>query len=444
VTATVPAGWTATPVGSTTIRTLPEDGKTTVTYHVTVPVDAAPGPATVTVTLTGTVNGKAKSVTQTQQVTVPFSSLAAADTVVGLSDNSNPGPGNFDGTGYSYSAQNLAAVGVTPGGTVHVGTATATFPSQAPGTPDAVTAGGQVVRFSGSGSALVILGSAHNGTGQGTMTVTFTDGTTTNVPISFADWYSNAGTGLSSIVATGQWNQPPGGIGAHDVSIYGEVYPIPADKTIADLTLPNVGNMNLFSVSTANPGPNPTAPQGVSFASAADTIALSDDSNPAVGNFDGAGNSFSAQKLAALGITPGGPVTVDGANLTFPAQAPGTPDAVSANGQTLAVDGTGHKLTLLTTADDGEVLAFLQVNYSDGTNAQFPVDVNDWYNNQPAAGGSLVATAIWNQQPGNDTPHDASLYGLTVDTGASNTKTIISMTLPHDTRLKFFSAAVHS
>jgi hypothetical protein len=289
------------------------------------------------------------------------------------------------------------------------------------------------------------VGAAHNGSGQGNMTVTFTDGTTTQVPISFNDWFNDAPTGLSTVVASTHWNQPPvGAIGDQVVGLYGEVYPIPADKTIADLTLPNVGNMNLFSISTANPGPNPTAPPGVSIASAADTVALSDDSNPAVGNFDGAGNSFSAQKLAALGIVPGGPVTVDGATLTFPAQAPGTPDAVSAKGQTLSLDGTGQKITLITTADNGEVLAFLQVNYSDGTNAQFPIDVNDWFDNQPTGGGSLVATAIWNQQPDNPTPHDASLYGLTVDTGAANTKQIISMTLPNDPRLKIFSAAVHS
>jgi beta-glucosidase len=445
ITATAPTGWTVTPAGGT-FGTIPQTGgNVTATFRVTVPTTAAAGPASLAFTLTGTVNHNPRSVTRTQHTTVPYASLTAAATVVGLSDNTNPSPGNYDGSGYSYSAQNLAAAGITPGGTVTVGTTTTTFPAQAPGTPDAINAAGQVVRFSGSGSALVILGSAHNGTGQGTMTVTFTDGTTTNVPISFADWYSNAPTGLSSVVASSHWNQPPtGGIGDHVVGLYGEVYPIPADKTIADLTLPNVGNLNLFSISTANPGPNPTAPAGVPFASAADTVAVSDDSNPAVGNFDGAGNSFSAQRLAALGITPGGPVTVDGATLTFPAQAPGTPDAVSAKGQTLTVDGTGHKLTLLTTANNGEILAFLQVNYSDGTNQQFPIDVNDWYNNQAAPGSSIVATTIWNQQPDNPTPHDASLYGLTIDTGASNTRTIVSMTLPTDNRLKFFSAAVHS
>ncbi|HEX3589504.1 MAG TPA: hypothetical protein VHV74_07715, partial [Pseudonocardiaceae bacterium] len=72
------------------------------------------------------------------------------------------------------------------------------------------------------------------------------------------------------------------------------------------------------------------------------------------------------------------------------------------------------------------------------------IDFNDWFNNTAAAGGSIVATSIWNQQPDNPTPHDASLYGYTVDTGATNPKTIISMTVPDDQRLKLFSAAVHS
>jgi beta-glucosidase len=444
VTAKLPAGWTATPT-SGGFGSIPQTGgNVSTTFRVAIPADATPGPATVAFTLTGTVDGQPRTVTQTQQVTVPFPSLTAADTVVGLSTNANPTEGNFDGTGFSYSADNLAAAGVTPGGTVKVGTATTTFPAQAPGTPDAVTAAGQVIKFSGSGSALVVLGAAHNGAGQGNMTVTFTDGSTATVPLSFADWFNDAPTGLSSVVASTQWNQPATGqLGPQVVGLYGEVFPIPADKTIAFLTLPNVGNLNLFSISTANPPPNPTAPAGESFAAAADTIAVSDDSNPALGNLDGAGNSFSAQRLAALGITPGGPVTVDGATLTFPPQAPGTPDAIAAAGQTLSLTGTGHKITLLTTANNGEVQGLLQVNFSDGTNQQVLVDVNDWFNNTPAAGGSIVATSTWNQQPDNPTPHDASLYGDTVDIGATTTKTIISMTLPSDSRLKIFSAAVH-
>jgi len=444
VAATVPAGWTATAVGPTSFGSVPQTGGVRfATFKITVPANATPGPTSVSFTLTGTVNGKPRSVVQTRTATIPFASLAAAATVVGLSHNDNVAAGNFDGSGYSFSAENLAAAGITPGGTFPVGTTTATFPSQAAGTPDAVTAAGQVIRMSGSGSAIVIVGSAHNGSGQGTMTVTFTDGTTTAVPVSFNDWFANAPTGLSSVVASTNWNQPPtGGIGNHVVGIYGEVYPIPAGKTIADVTLPNVGNLNIFSISTANPPPNPTAPAGVSFASAVNNVALSDNSNPAVGNFDGVGNSYSAQALAGFGITPGNPVNVDGSPVTFPAETPGTPDAVAATGQTLTVTGTGSKISMITAAHNGEILGFLQVNYSDGTNSLVPIDVTDWFNNTPGPGGSILATTTWNQLPSNPTPHDVSLYGLTVDTGSA--KTIISVTLPNDSRLIFFGAAVHS
>ncbi|HEX4725298.1 MAG TPA: glycoside hydrolase family 3 C-terminal domain-containing protein [Pseudonocardiaceae bacterium] len=443
VTANVPAGWTVTPA-SQSFGTIADTGGTEeAIFHVTVPATAAAGSATLSFVMTGTVNGQARSVTQSVNTTVPFASLAAAATIPGLSNNDDVAAGNFDGSGYSYSAQNLAAAGVTPGGTITVGTATATFPPQAPGTPDAVNAAGQVIRMSGSGSAIVIVGAAHNGTGQGTMTVTFTDGSSVDVPVGFADWYSDAPTGLSSVVVSSNWNQPPtGGIGDHVVGIYGEVYPIPADKTIADVTLPNVGNMNIFSISTANPGPAPTAPAGVSFDSAMNTVAVSDDSNPAVGNFDGSGNSFSAEALAGFGITPGGPVTVDGAPVTFPTEAPGTPNAVAATGQTLTVSGTGSRISMITSADFGDVLGFLQINYSDGTNSEVPIDVTDWFNNTPGTDGSILATTTWNQQPDNPTPHDVSLYGLTVNSGSS--KTIISITLPNDNRLKIFGAAVRS
>ncbi|GAB3980122.1 hypothetical protein GCM10029978_077340 [Actinoallomurus acanthiterrae] len=200
------------------------------------------------------------SATRTTRLNVPYASMAAAADVVGVTDNGDPGPGDFDGSGYSYSAQNLAADGVTPGGTVKVGAATTVFPAQAPGTPDAVSASGQVVKAGGTG-ALVVLGAAHNGAGRGTLKATFTDGTSADVPIAFADWYGNAPADLSSIVSTGRWNQPlTGGKGPHDVSLYGAVRPLPAGKTLAYVTLPAVGNLSLFSVTVDDSAA--TAPSG--------------------------------------------------------------------------------------------------------------------------------------------------------------------------------------
>ncbi|WP_433187263.1 glycoside hydrolase family 3 C-terminal domain-containing protein [Actinoallomurus sp. CA-150999] len=250
-----PAGWRVAPQTSH-IGTVQAGRRASRTFRVTVPAGAVQGATGLAVTLSGRVAGRRMSATRTTRLNVPYASMAAAADTVGVTANGDPGPGNFDGSGYSYSAQSLAADGVTPGGTVKVGTAATVFPAQAPGTPDAVSASGQVVKVGGTGRALVVLGAAHNGAGRGTLKATFTDGTSADVPIAFADWYGNAPADLSSIVSTGQWNQPiTGGKGPHDVSLYGEVRPLPAGKTLAYVTLPAVGNLSLFSVSVDDSAP---------------------------------------------------------------------------------------------------------------------------------------------------------------------------------------------
>ncbi|WP_460359744.1 glycoside hydrolase family 3 N-terminal domain-containing protein [Actinoallomurus bryophytorum] len=52
-----------------------------------------------------------------QTVTTPYGDWSAAFNNIGISDDSNPTSANFDGSGYSYSASQLAAVGIQPGKT---------------------------------------------------------------------------------------------------------------------------------------------------------------------------------------------------------------------------------------------------------------------------------------------------------------------------------------
>lgn len=250
VSVAAPAGWRVTSRTVTSTRVL-EPGKALLTrFAVAVPSAAKGGTYQVTVTARGTVAGRPVSTSHTVTVTVPYASLAAAYDTVGLTSNSNPVPGNWDPAGYSYSAENLAAKGVTPAGTVTVGGSKVTFPAQAPGTPDAVTARGQVIGVNASTAHLVLLGGATNGEVKATITVTYTDGSTLAVPVDFNDWYSNAATSSTSVVATAQWNQPPsGGIGPHDVSIYGQSVPVDSSKTIATITLPSAPNLHFFTVS---------------------------------------------------------------------------------------------------------------------------------------------------------------------------------------------------
>jgi beta-glucosidase len=250
VAVTAPQGWTVIPLTVTKFPTIGTKLRAITSFKVTVPSNAPAGPSSLTVTATGTVNGVGKSTANTVALSVPYASTTAALNTVGVTSNADPAPGNFDTGGYSYSAENLAKVGVTPGGQVQVGGVSTTFPPQAPGTPDVITAHGQSITFPGKGSQLVLLGAATFGEIKATVTVTYTDGTTTAVPVDFNDWYSNAATGGGSVVATSQWNQPPGGIGAHDVSIYGQLSPIDAAKTIAYLTLPDSANLHFFTIAT--------------------------------------------------------------------------------------------------------------------------------------------------------------------------------------------------
>jgi predicted alpha-1,2-mannosidase len=117
----------------------------------------------------------------------------------GISDDSNGGAGNFDGVGYSYSAQALAAAGLSAGGTISVGGITYKWPHQASGTSDNILLGGQTINLgAGGGHATIgLLGSATNagaGGAQGTLTVTYADNSTQQVTITFSDWTLGAGS----------------------------------------------------------------------------------------------------------------------------------------------------------------------------------------------------------------------------------------------------------
>jgi beta-glucosidase len=243
-----PPGWTVQALTPTTVAKLAKNQFATAKFKVSIPAAAKGGTYQLTVTSSGTVHGSAAKSQTMLTVIVPFASLEAAYDTVGLTDDSNHAPGNWDPAGYSYSAQGLAAAGVTPGGTLTVSGSSVTFPAQAPGTDDAVTAAGQVVNVNAKTAHLVIVGAATYGEVTAQIHVTYTDATSADIPVDFSDWYSNAAASGSSLVATTRWNGPPG-VADHDVSIYGAVAAVDSSKTIATITLPNSTNLHFFTVS---------------------------------------------------------------------------------------------------------------------------------------------------------------------------------------------------
>jgi hypothetical protein len=237
----VPAGWTATATSPSTFATVPPGQTAQTTWDVTVPANVAPGSNQITATASYTDANGPGSVTAVGQVSVPYASLPDAFNNPGISDDSNPGAGNLDGAGRSYSAEALAAAGLPAGGTITHDGVTFTWPKAQPATPDNVVAGGQTIAVSGSGSTLGFLGAANNGTVTGTGTITYTDGSTQPFSLSLADWWANAAAGGGDIVATMPYiNNQSGTNISRKVSVYYASAALQPGKTVAYVTLPNI------------------------------------------------------------------------------------------------------------------------------------------------------------------------------------------------------------
>lgn len=159
-----------------------------------------------------------------------------------------------------------------------------------------------------------------------------------------------------------------------------------------------------------------------------DNTGISDDSDPAAGNLDGAGSSFSAEALAAAHLTPGAAVSHDGLNFTWPNVAPGSADNVVADGQTIGLPGTGQTLGILGTSDYGTATGTGTITYADGSTQRFTVSFPDWWSNASPPNGDVLATLPYlNTANGKEGQADSIYYvGVPLAPG----KAVRSVTLP--------------
>ena len=181
---------------------------------------------------------------------------SAAFNNTGIASDGSSGP-NFDGVGWAYSAQALAAAGVSPGSKITASGKTFTWPNVAAGTADNYQAGGQTVAVSGSSGSIAFLGAATNGPSTGTATVHFTDGTSQTVTLSFSDWTLNGGSasvqsGNTVAVSTSYRDTSSGGRDTVSTKVFAtSAISLPAGKTVSGVTLPssvNQGALHVFAI----------------------------------------------------------------------------------------------------------------------------------------------------------------------------------------------------
>ncbi|MGW7433392.1 FG-GAP-like repeat-containing protein [Streptomyces sp. NPDC054861] len=176
------------------------------------------------------------------------------------------------------------------------------------------------------------------------------------------------------------------------------------------------------------------------FAEAFDNAGIAPQASPGLANLDGTGDSLSAEALDAAGWTRGARVTVSGTTYTLPDVAPGQKDNIVADGQRVAVSGSGNALGFLLTATGGPASGSGTVHYDDGTTSAYTLEnVGDW------EGGNTVAAAVVLGRSARGTA-PVKLFAVTVPLTPG--KTVSSVTLPDlpagGPRLHVFSAAVRA
>jgi hypothetical protein len=110
--ATAPTGLTITP--SSGNITVPAFGSGSQSFSVAAAANTPEGYYSVTFSAQTSDGSKLQSLSLPVVVAQPGSLLGLFNNI-GISDDSNPGAANFDGVGFSYSAQQLANDGYTPG-----------------------------------------------------------------------------------------------------------------------------------------------------------------------------------------------------------------------------------------------------------------------------------------------------------------------------------------
>jgi hypothetical protein len=187
--------------------------------------------------------------------------------------------------------------------------------------------------------------------------------------------------------------------------------------------------MHVFAMAVGSGSPTVGAPYS-SAAAAYDNVGISDDSNPAAADYDGTGDSFSAEALAAgtpTALTSGAQATIGGTTFDWPAA--GTADNIIADGQIIDLSGSGTDLGFLGAGGFGSATGTGTITYTDGTTQSYGLSLADWYNNDPVAGSEIATTTTsWNSSSSTQAAHPVSVYFASVPLEAG--KTVASVTLP--------------
>ncbi len=175
------------------------------------------------------------------------------------------------------------------------------------------------------------------------------------------------------------------------------------------------------------------------LAAAYDNVGVTSESDTTPGDFDGDGNSFSAEKLAEQGVTPGGTVSALGATFTWPDVAPGVANNATAGGQAIELDGTGSRLAFLGSGSSYAANGTATVYYTDGTTSTGSFGFPNWsFQEGDAHGATLVVATKGRNRPDGygDAAYDYRIFANSIPVDPA--KTVDLVVLPGSPSLHVF------
>jgi alpha-galactosidase len=172
-----------------------------------------------------------------------------------ISDDDASTAGCFDSACNSFSSDALAAAGVVAGGSITVGGQTFTnWVGGGAGQHDSIIAKGQTISYSAvSRSYIGFLGASNGGDVSGTLTLNYSDGTSSTVTLGFPDWQSvnpSAFGDTTAVVSTHANTQTKAQVSGNHL-ISQAKFALPAGKSVISITLPNQPALRIFSITTS-------------------------------------------------------------------------------------------------------------------------------------------------------------------------------------------------
>jgi beta-galactosidase len=244
-----PPGWQATAASPTSFGGVAPGRSVTARWQLAIPSGVDPGPFPVAVGAAYTGAGQRGVTDASTTVQVAYPSLQAAFDNTGISDDSDVDSADFDGVGNSYSAQALAAAGLSPGTKVVHDGVTLTWPDVPAGQADNAIAAGQAVLLNGVGSTLGFLGAGSPNDEGGPGTVYYTDGTTSSFTVTLDNYFYPPDSPGDDVVASTPYLNSQGlggrprGQRQHTVYVYYAGVAVDPSRTVQAVILPPGGSV---------------------------------------------------------------------------------------------------------------------------------------------------------------------------------------------------------